>query len=178
MSVQTYTYTWTQTRLESIQDQFRFLLTYGDIAEAYIDQVVQGVSLKAVESIGLFGCDHTGLRVIEVELRVDWSLHAQLTLSMPSITGGLSGWDGRQAPEVKVAGRRFAETAKRMRLDTNYWVQFTAAINNDAVVYKQWLAYMNLGGGAPAWKHAPQERSETFLDLGEANVFMRRAGHG
>jgi hypothetical protein len=176
MSLQTFTYTWTQTRLETIQDQFRYLLTYGNVSDKHIDRVVDGVSKKAVQAVGLFGCDNSGLRVIEVELRVDWALSAELTLRVPKITGGLSGWDGKQAPEVKVAGRRFANTAQELRLATNYWVSFVRGVLSSPALHTQWKQSMNLGGSVPAWKSSPKERNETFLDLGEASVYMRRAG--
>src|SRR5277367_512842 len=39
----TRTYTWTQTRLETIQDQFRYFMTYGGIRSVYIDSIIYGV---------------------------------------------------------------------------------------------------------------------------------------
>src|SRR6266567_8025502 len=103
MSIQTFTYTWTMTRLETIQDQFRFLLIYAGVADKDIDQVAHGVGQKAVKAVGVYGYDASNLRVIEAELRVNWKLNAELTLTTPVIKSGLSGWEGKQAPEVKVA---------------------------------------------------------------------------
>lgn len=174
MMPQTYTYTWTQTRLETIQDQFHYLLTYADVGSS--DNVVYGVGEKAIRAVGIFGCDASGLRVIEVELRVDWSMSAQLTLTVPTITSGLSGWDGKQAPEVKVAGRRFASAARELRLKTNYWITLVPHILNDPTSYSWWKKRLNIGGTLPAWKSSPRERDETLLDLGEASVYIRRAG--
>ncbi len=176
MIPQTYTYTWAQTRVETIQDQFRYLLTYADVSESRIDQVVDAVGEKAVEAIGLFGCDNSNERIIEVELRVDWTLSAQLTLTMPTITGGLSGWDGRQAPEVRVAGRRFSDTARSLNLSTNFWIGLAHRIRNNEALHSEWKKRLNIGGTVPPWKNPPKERSETFLDLNEASIYIRRAG--
>jgi hypothetical protein len=176
MSALTYTYTWAQTRVETIQDQFRYLLTYANVSDSYIDRVVYGVGEKVVLAVGLYGYDHSGLRVIEVELRIDWTLNAELTLSVPTITGGLSGWDGKQAPEVKVAGRRFADTAKEMGLSTNFWVSFVRNVTSNPARHTHWKGELSLGGTTPRWKSPPKERSETFLDLGEASIYIRRAG--
>lgn len=173
---ETYTYTWTQTRLETVQDQFRYFLTYANFNRDYIDNIVYGVGEKVVQAVGMYGCDSSGLRVIEVELRVDWELSAKLTLTAPVITSGLSGWDGTQAPEVKVAGRRFATTVEEMALSTNFWVSLVDRIRNNSSLNEQWERRLGLAGTTPKWKSTPKERSETFLDLGEANIYMRRAG--
>lgn len=176
MMPQTYTYTWTQTRLETIQDQFRYLLTYADVSQNDIDKIVGAVGDKAVQAVGLYGSDSSRLRVIEVELRVDWELNAELTLTVPTITGGLSGWDGAQAPEVRVAGRRFADTARELGLSTNWWLHFVRSITSNADIHDQWKKALNLGGTVPAWKSPPDEQDTTFLDLSEASIYMRRAG--
>jgi hypothetical protein len=176
MMPQTYTYTWTQTRLETIQDQFRYLLTYANVSDARIDRVVDAVGEKAIQAVGLYGCDWSNLRIIEVELRVDWALSAELTLKIPTITGGLSGWDGKQAPEVRVAGRRFADTARDLGLVTNFWISLVSSITSNSTLYDQWKRKLNLGGTVPAWRSDPRERSEAFLDLNEASIYIRRAG--
>ncbi|MBV9011133.1 MAG: hypothetical protein JO281_23055 [Pseudonocardiales bacterium] len=176
MSPKTYTYTWTETRLETIQDQFRYLLTYGGINEGDIDKIVHGVSEKAIQAVGIYGCDRSGLRVIEVELRVDWALSAELTLTVPTITSGLSGWDGKQAPEVKVAGRRFATAAKELGLSKSYWVSFVQNVHSNSALHAEWRQKLGVGGTTPAWKSPPGERNERFLDLEEASIYIRRAG--
>ena len=184
MSVQTYTYTWTQTRVETIQDQFRYLLIYANVSNKHIDKVVSAVGEKVIEAVGVYGCDNSKKRVIEVELRIDWALNAKLTLTVPSITGGLPGWDGKQAPEIRVAGRRFADTANELKLSKSYWIRFTPAVLGKPALHNEWKRKLNLGGTVPDWKNAPVpgwkkppiERSETFLDLGEATVYIRRAG--
>jgi hypothetical protein len=175
----TFTYTWTQARLETIQDQFRFFLTYGAVAEAVIDKLVAAVGEKTIEAVGLYAYRTTGgkqKRVVEVELRVDWAHSAKLTLTMPTITGGLSGWDGKQAPEVKIAGRRFVEAANEMKLEKNYWVLFVAEVRNDKTLHERWTQKLNVTGTLPDWERPPIEGGDALLDLGEASIYIRRAG--
>lgn len=175
MSPQTFTYTWTQTRIETIQDQFRYLLIYGDIGETHIDRVMSAIGEKAIEAIGLYGKDSSGLRVIEIELQVDWARNAELTLTTPIITGGLPGWDSTQAPEVRVAGRRFAETVKSLGLSIGWWITLAPWVRNNSDLNSKWRSKLHMGGSSPAWKSPPEERSENFLDISEATIIMRRA---
>jgi hypothetical protein len=178
MAAQTYTYTWTQSRLETIQDQFRYFMTYGNVAERSVDKVVYGVGEKVIDAVGLYACDSSGLKVIEAELKVDWDLNATLSLSIPTITSGLSGWgDGKQAPEIKVAGRRFAQTAERLQLKISFWVQFPRSVTSDPETYKSWCARIGVSYGTrpPGWKTPPESIAETLMDLNEAEITLRRA---
>ena len=179
MAARTFTYTWTHTRLESIQDQFRYFMAYGGIGERDIDDVVYGVGEKVVQAVGIHGCNSAGFRVIEAELSVDWELSATLSLSIPKISSGLTGWDDTQSPEVKVVGRRFAQAAERLQLTVSYWVRFTQAVVDDPEIHQQWCDHLGLALGLPlpAWKASPEERPETLLDLPEVQVSIRRAGH-
>jgi hypothetical protein len=178
VAARTFTYAWTQTRLESIQDQFRYFMTYGGIKEKDIDEVVYGVGEKAVQAVGIYGLDSSCLRVIEAELSVDWELSAKLTLSIPNISGGLTGWDRTQAPEVKVVGRRFAQAAERLQLTISYWVRFIPSVRDVPDSHKKWCDRLGLtcGQGPPGWKETPEERPETLLDIPEVQVSIRRAG--
>ncbi len=172
----TYTYTWTQTRLETIQDQYRYFMMYGGIAPKYIDKVTYAVGEKAIETVGLYAYEPSGLRVIEAQLTVDWKLSAELSLTIPTLKGGLSGWDDRTAPEVKVAGRRFQEAAERLQLKINYWIRFVQAILDDDDEHERWKEQLGLGGTVPAWKEAPQTMTDALLDLPEASVSILRPG--
>jgi hypothetical protein len=175
VSPQTFTYTWTQTRIETIQDQFRYLLIYGDIGEEHIDRVVSAIGEKIIEGVGLYGRDSSRLRVIEIELQVDWARNAELTLTTPTISGGLPGWDSKQAPEVRVAGRRFAETVKSLGLSIGWWITLASWVQDDPILNSKWKSKLHMSGSTPAWRNPPEERSENFLDIGEATIFMRRA---
>jgi hypothetical protein len=139
------------------------------------ENIAYAVGERVVQAVGIYGSDDSGVRIIEVELRIDWTLNAELTLSVPTITGGLSGWDGKQAPEVKVAGRRFANAVREMGLSTHIWVRFIPNVKNDPALHSYWKRELNLGGTIPRWRSSPRERSETFLDLNEVSVYIRRA---
>jgi hypothetical protein len=175
MSPQTYTYTWTQTRIETIQDQFRYLLIYGGIGEDHIERVLSALAEKAIVAVGLYGKDSSQLRVVEIELQVNWSLNAELTLTAPKISDGLPGWDGKQAPEVRVAGKRFAETVNNLALSVGWWIGLASWIETDTQLTAEWQRKLHMSGSSPAWRSTPEERSESFLDINEATVFMRRA---
>jgi hypothetical protein len=160
--VHTNTPIWSYTRLETIQAQFGHFMTYGEsIVESSVFEVVRAVGEKAIKAIGLFACDESGLRVMEVELSVDWKQSAMLAHSTSAITSGLSGWDGTQSPEVKIAGRRFEQAAKRLGLNISYWFLQPGMFSP---------------GRAPRWKQSPVERPEALLDLPELLVTIRRAG--
>lgn len=173
----TYTYTWTQTRLETIQDQFRYFMMFGGVNSDYIDKIVYAVGEKAIETVALYAYESSGLRVIEIQLTVDWKLSAELSLTIPTLKGGLSGWDDRTAPEVKVAGRRFQEAAERLQLKINSWIRFVPTILGDQDEYERWKERLGLVGTLPAWKEPPQMRkTDTLLDLSEVNVLILGAG--
>ena len=126
----------TRTRLETIQEQVRYLLLYGGIDEADIDTLLVGVEKSQVEAIGVFAKDNSRSRIVEVELAIDWDVSAELTLSVPDIMGDLPGWRDRQAPEIRVVGKRFAEVVKRLGLKTSYWVRFTSSVRADDTLHK------------------------------------------
>lgn len=172
----TRTYTWTQTRLETIQDQFRYFMTYGGIRSVYIDSVIYGVGEKAVEAVGIYGTDATALRVIEAQLKVDWERSATLSVTVPTLSGGMSGWDERQTPEVKQVGRRFADAADRLQATVSFWVQFVRGIRDDEQLYQAWCDRLGLSETAPEWRDPPQRIDENVFDVPELDVSILRAG--
>ena len=173
---ETYTYTWTQARLESIQDQFRYLMTFAELGDVLADKVEFGLDKKIISKVGVYGANSTNKRVVEVELSVDWSEHAKLTLAIPVIHSGLPGWQGKQAPEVRVAGGRFARVVKAEKLRVGWTVTFTSEIEANPTLRAKWEDYYKRSGMAPGWEGgAFEERSEDFLDLEELGVRIRRA---
>lgn len=172
----TFTYTWTQTRLETIQDQYRFLLLYGGVAKAKADKIVEAVGKKVVAAVGIYGLNASGRRVAEVELRVNWDVSAKLTLTYPTIFSGLPGWTDKETPEIQVAGRRFAMLVREASLKTGHWVRFTPSVLANEPLHGKWRKHLGLGGTLPAWEGTTKQQSgHPILDLQEANVFLRRA---
>ncbi len=168
--------TWTQTRAEMIQRQFRYLMFYGGASASRLDLLIEAVQHKVVQAVCVYGHDDSGERILEVELRVDWMRSALLEMSIPRIAAGLSGWDELQAPEIRVAGRRFASAATELRLSTGSWVELTREAKENPVLNDEWTRKLDIREGRPKWKSSPMEVSEIFLDLGEATIYLRRAG--
>lgn len=178
MSVFTRTYTTVKTRLESIEDQYAHFLQYGGLSDAQAEKILLGIRNKWLIAVGLYVVDASGRRVAEVELRVDWSRHGELVLVEPTIDLGLPGWSGTQSPEVKIAGRRFAQLAKELELPVTYWVRFEPALRADAARYNELCPKVGVvpNNAVPEWKTNPDERRDNLLDLAEAEVIIRRAG--
>ena len=175
-SPRTFTHTWAQTRLETLQDQFRYLLQYGGIKDDTIEKVLKGVADKTIAAVGVYGKDNSGARVVEVELRVDWGRHAELTLTVPTIHGGLPGWLDRQSPEVRVAGRRLATIIENQGLTVGWWIELAQAIRSDPPAKTKWEQHFSISGSAPKWKGGGyDERSERLIDMDEAETTIRRS---
>jgi hypothetical protein len=177
MSVYTRTFTLVKTRLESIEDQYAHFLQYGGVADDKAEMILLGVRNKWLVSVGLYLADSSGLRVAEVELRVDWGRHGELVLVQPTIDLDLPGWNGTQSPEVKIAGRRFAQLAKEQDLPVRYWVRFAPSVVADPDRHKELCPQVGVSfqSGVPAWKSNPDERGDNLLDLAEAEIVIRRA---
>lgn len=178
MSVYTRTFTLVKTRLESIEDQYAHFLQYGGVADDKAEMILLGIRNKWLVSVALYVADSSGLRIAEVELRVDWSRHGELVLVEPTIDLDLPGWSGTQSPEVKIAGRRFAQLAKELQLPVRYWVRFADSVVANARRHKELCPQVGVAykSGVPAWKSKPQERGDNLLDLAEAEIVIRRAG--
>jgi hypothetical protein len=171
----TFTYTWTQTRLETIQDQVRFLCLYGSVAEAKAEKIIEAVGKKVIAAVAIYGRNAAGRRVAEVELRVDWKLHEKLTLTNAIIVSGLPGWTDKETPEIRVAGKRFATLVREANLEARYWVRFIPSVLANQPLHDKWKKQLNLGGAIPAWEGTSREQSNPLLDLAEANIYLRRA---
>jgi hypothetical protein len=178
MNPRTYTHTWTKTRLEAIQDQVHKLLLYAGIPGNHIETVLKGVEAQDFCAVAVYGKDADGLRIVEVVLTMDWSAHQKLTLVVPNIIGDLPGWQEDEAPEVRVAGYRFAEVVKKLELSTWFWARFTPAIKSDPPLYESMCQQYGFTGKAPKWRDNPEMREDALIELPELTVEIRKAGHG
>jgi len=165
----TYTKTYTYSRVEAIQDQFDHFLRFGGIDEDTIRTIREGVTEQKVRSVGLYALNFLGLRVLEISLTIDWSSHGRLVLAQPHISRELSVWEGTLSPEVKVAGRRFHEVASSLGARPQCWV---------AWVREEYGVAKGFTGEVPAWAGQVEERGDLLLDLAEMSVHIRSApGH-
>lgn len=172
----TFTHTWTNTRLETIQEQFHKLLLYGGIRPAAIDRLLTAVANNHVTAIAVFGTDASKKRVVEVVLQVDWDVSARLTLVTPNLESGLPGWQDGEAPEIRVAGYRFAEVVKALELKTSFWVRFTPEIIANETLHRELADRYGVAfrSNVPDWKSEPEQRTDGLIDLPELNIAMRR----
>lgn len=162
--------------IDIIKDQFRYFLICGGITEDHIGRVLPAIGKKIIESICLYGKDSSGLRVIEIELRVDWARNAKQTSTTSTISGSLPGWDGKQSPEVSAAGDRFAEAVKGLGLSIGWTITLVPRVRNNPALNYKWRRKLRISGSPPAWQNSPEERRDAFADINEATIIMRHAG--
>jgi hypothetical protein len=164
------------TRIENIKEQFRCFLASGGITEDHIGRVLSAIGEKVIESVCLYGVDSSGLRVIEFELRVDWTGDVEPAPGTPTISGRLPGWDGTQAPEVSAAGDRFAETVEGLGLSIGWTITLVPRVQNNPALNTKWRRKLRISGSPPAWQNPPEERSGGFADINDTTIIMRHAG--
>ena len=163
-------YTYTYTRTSVLVDQVDSFLQASGIQDGPRKRVVDAVSEKWLEQVGVYVEDH-GERVLEGSLEIDWkahSDHAELTISTD-----LPGWEDGAAPELIVLAKRLREYADRKSLRLSFWVVFVHAIRNDADIYQIRCKAVGVGGPPPPWKRTPETRRIPLQDLPEAHAVLR-----
>jgi hypothetical protein len=112
-------------------------------------------------------------RVYEVEARISWSTHSDL--SELEFSTDLPGWSNTGSPEAIVLGKRFAAVAVREELSPRYWVLFTAAIRNNPELHRQLCPEVGVSFGSrvPEWTKSPVTRSLRLQDLREIGISER-----
>jgi len=168
------TFTGTYTRTQAVVDQVDIFLRYAGIDQADRERILNAINEKWLQAVGVFLLDD-GLRVLEAEIRIDWSAHsdhANLTIS-----SDLPGWEEGGAPEVIVFGRRFGEAAKSRHVQPSFWVRFVGRILLNPALHRRLCETVGVvyGGGVPAWKSEPKSRSMALQDLAEVAVSLREA---
>jgi hypothetical protein len=163
------------SRLELIQDQFRYVLFCGGFPEPFIEAVVGAVG--KIREMGVFGTDPaTGLRLVEAELVVSWELDMELSMAAPDImTSQLPGWTGHLAPEIRVTGRRLAEAIDTLGLTPGFWITLDPSAQQDPSERQRLRETLGLPADPPLWHSPPQILTEIFLDLREVHLVMQAA---
>lgn len=165
-------FTYTYTRTGVLVDQVDLFLKQSGIADEARAKVVNGVEQKWLEAVAVY-VEDAGLRVLEGELQISWSLHsdhADLTIS-----SDLPGWEGGAAPELSVLATRLRAYAASEGTPTRFWVRFVPAILNDEVLHAIRCKEVGVGGQVSAWKKTPRDQRVVLQDLTEANVTLRDA---
>jgi hypothetical protein len=170
----TFTYTEVQTRTEAVVDQFDIFLAFAGINEESRTAILRGVNARWLEAVGVF-LVRQGRRVLEAEIRIDWTMYSDLAALTPTIRTDLPGWEGGGAPEVRTIGRRFGSRAAEMNVVPSYWVRFTETIRQDAARYAALCPEVGVSCTArpPEWAAGPRERSYNLLDLPEISTALR-----
>ena len=166
------TFTYTSTRTGVRVDQVDLFLKQAGIADEPRAKVVNGVDQKWLEAVAVY-VEADGLRELEGELQISWSLHsdhADLTISTD-----LPGWEGGVAPELSVLASRLRAYAESKGRPTRFWVLFVPAIRNDAVLYPIRCEAVGVGGKVPDWKQPPRDQRVVLQDMTEANITLRDA---
>lgn len=165
-------YTYTYTRTSVLLDQVDLFFRAAGIGEDARKRVVDAVNERWLEQVGTY-VEERGERVLEGALEISWNAHsdnAELTISTD-----LPGWEDGAAPELIILAKRLREYADSKKLPVRFWVIFTEKIRNDPEIYASRCKTVGVGGFAPPWRKAPQERRIPLQDLPEAHVVLRDA---
>lgn len=170
----TYTYSYAYTRSQALVDQVGALFGAAGIGQDSIDKVRHGVNQKWLDAIGLY-LTRDGMRVHEVEARINWSAHAGTASLDFSID--LPGWDGTVSPEAAIVGARFAARAGAEGLTPSYWVRFTSAVRRDPDLHRRLCPQVGVvfGSSVAGWAKTPTEKALKLQDLGEVGLAERSA---
>jgi hypothetical protein len=165
-------HTYTYTRTAVLVDQVERFLSLSGIDSERRAKVVNAVNEKWLEAVAVY-VEKNGKRVLEGELKINWNLHsdhADLTIATDS-----PGWEGGAAPELTILANRLLTYANREALGTRFWVSFTKAIREDAVLYKARCEKVGVGGTVSDWNKDPVSRRIVLQDMTEAHVTLRDA---
>lgn len=165
-------YTYTYTRTGVLVDQVDLFLQMAGIEDASRKRVVDAVSDKWLDQIGVFVTEN-GMRILEGSIEISWkthSDHAEL-----SISTDLPGWEDGSAPELVVLAKRLRAYADGKGLSTTFWVRFVESIRNDPELYASRCVAVRVGGSPPPWKKKPEEQRIPLQDLSEAHIVLRDA---
>ncbi|HMJ35407.1 MAG TPA: hypothetical protein VK501_15975 [Baekduia sp.] len=170
----TYTYTNAYTRAQAVVDQVSTLFREAGINGTSADKVCRGVQERWLVAVGLY-LVRDGLRVYEVEARINWSAHSDL--AELEFASDLPGWEDNGSPEAIVLGRRFAGVAAKKGLSPRYWVRFNSEILADPARHGELCPQVGVifEGRVETWSKEPTTRSLPLQDLREIGTSERSA---
>lgn len=175
----TFTNTYTKPRAEVVRDQFELFLRYTGMQPAKRDRLLASIARGDLAALGAY-LESDGYRIAEVELEVDWELHAQLTRAEGEMfDADQPGWEENAAPEVNQYARQLSRIAKQKSLHVRHWIRVTREISSNPTKHRalcEKLGY-SFGSTVPPWQGdaPPQEREIAVLDLPETRIHERQA---
>lgn len=175
MSVETRSYTYTDTRIDVIEYHFQLFLRNGGMTDDEIDQMTDSILNKELEAVGIYAEDNEG-RILEVEFLVDWDEHNRLVERYGfNFDTNIPGWKDKVSPEAHIAVRNLVRKANKNHWQISSWIRVASKIRSNPSEYQKVADKLGYGGTVPNWKKKPQTMSRKVQDLEEATVTQRSA---
>jgi hypothetical protein len=167
--------THTQTRLAAVSFHSKRFLELAGVSRARASTMSRAIEQRWLSSVGVYGYNGAGQRVLEQEFAIDWGQHDRLTTETPTIDASLPGWEDDLAVEVTAACERFRNTVETLKLSISFWVIFVPEIRANAELHRTRCKELGLsfGGKTPAWAGKYSEFSVSVSGLEEATIRMR-----
>lgn len=177
-STYTNTHTYTKPRTEVVRDQFELFLRYTGMQLPDREGLLASIARGDLAAIGAY-LERDGFRFMEVELEVDWKLHAQLKRAEGDMFDtDQPGWEENASPEVNQYARQLSRIAKQEGLKVRHWIRVNRDIRSDPTRHKalcESLGY-SFGSTVSPWQGGtPKEREISVLDLPETKIYERQA---
>lgn len=170
----TNTHTYTKPRTEVVRDQFELFLRYTGMRPDARERLLASIARGELEALGAY-LERDGFRFMEVELEVDWELHAQLKRAEGDMFDtDQPGWEENASPEVNQYAHQISRIAKREGLRVRHWIRVNRDIRSDPTRHRalcESLGY-SFGWTVPPWRgDGPKEREISVLDLPETRIY-------
>jgi hypothetical protein len=177
-STYTNTHTYTKPRIEVVRDQFELFLRYTGMASTDRDRLLASITRGELAAIGAY-LERDGYRFMEVELEIDWELHAQLKRAEGDMFDtDQAGWEENASPEVNQYARQLSRIAKKEGLPVRHWIQVAREIRSDPTKHQALCGSLgySFGSSVAPWRGgSPREKEISVLDLPETKIYERQA---
>lgn len=176
--VYTNTFTFTKARTEVIRDQFELFLRYTGMKSSDRESLLASVERGELAAVGAY-LENDGYRVAELELEVDWDLHALLKRAEGDMFDtDLPGWEEGASPEVAQYARQLSRVAKQRQLKVRHWIRVTKSIRSNPTKHRAVCTALgySFGSKVAPWRDGTSNESKIdVLDLPETTLHRREA---
>jgi len=174
----TRTHTYTKLRTEVVRDQFELFLRYTGMKEERREGLLEDIARFEVEAVAAY-LVRNDFRLVEVELEVDWDLHALLRRAEGDLFDtDLPGWENGGAPEVDQYARQMGRISKRFSLPIRHWIQVTGAVRSDPQRHRALCEELGFRfrSGVESWPAGKRaDRRVPVQDASEMTIHRREA---
>lgn len=172
----TYTDTYTHTRIEILGFHFELFLRAAGMSESEIDKFLDSVQNQELEAVGIFVEDEQ-YTLAEVELAVDWSLHKEMVKTHgEQFSDDIGGWKEGVSPEAYVAVQRLVKYAKQNKRNIRSWIRVSSSVRSSPEKHKkvcEKLGYNYYSSHRSKWKGEPISTELPINNLAEAKIIRR-----